>query len=201
MSIIVWDDKVSLREQGELGREYQVTADDLNTLKNAVNQLWDAAHFTEVVTQTIVDSGQAFITDEFGTLLSNDADVVIDSTKGGVQPGKGNYDVAGSFFDISSISNPCQIFLNLLIAPAGAAETGVEIHYFSDKTNIPGSFIKKEVVGMNRSQSTQEAGSPLISHYDPTTQAAEAIQVFCISRAVETVILKSFSIFINPLKQ
>jgi hypothetical protein len=204
MSIITWDDKEKVRNTDGIPRKQQITAEDINDMKGAINNLWDnsyPASISESTTLTVEDSGQVFITDINGTLLQNDSANIIDSTKNGVQSGFGNYDVSGSFFDISAITKPCQIFINHSFTPAGNADSGVAYAFFSDKSNIPSSFVKVEQNGFNRTRNSFDNGGTKMIHYDPNVQPLEAIQIYALSQATESVTLKYFTIFINTLKQ
>lgn len=157
--------------------------------------------FSESTTLSITDSGQAFVTDSAGTLLANDASTVTDSTKGGVQLGHGNFDVVGSFFDISKITTPCQVTIKIVVEPASNADFGIEYRGFSDKTNIPASLVATQSSSYKGSRTGMDNEVTTAFTYNPSVAAIEALQIYGVSQQSETVTLKFFSIWINKLWQ
>lgn len=157
--------------------------------------------FTEGITTTVVDSGQAFVINSAGTLFSNDATTVIDSTRFGVQLGHGNYDVAGSFYDISGIFAPCQVFFKVVYNPNNNGNMGIEIRAYTDKTNIPGSLVSTQTSGYKIVRQGNANEMTVAFHYDFASFPVEAIQIFGVAQNNETVTLDFFVAFINKLKQ
>jgi len=157
--------------------------------------------FTEGVTTTVIDSGQSFMLNSTGTLFTNDQTTLIDSTRFGVQLGHGNFDVPGSFFDISGIFEPCQIFFKVVYDPNNNGDMGMEVRSYSDKTNIPGSLNSSQTSGYKTVKGGNDNEMTVAYHYDPTSFTVEAVQIFGVSAVNETVVLSFFVMFINKLKQ
>jgi len=156
--------------------------------------------FQESTTLHIIDSGQSFPTNSVGTLLANDSVSVIDSSKGGVKIGHGNYDVAGSFFDLSLIDKPCQIIFKAVYQPNNNAVAGIEYRTYSDKTNIPGSLINSQTSAYKTSRTGMDNEVTTSFNYDPINGSkAEALQIFGVSQSNENITLKFFNIWINKL--
>ena len=157
--------------------------------------------FHESTSLSIGDSGQAFVTDSAGTLLANDATTVIDSTKGGVQVGHGNYDVASFYFDISNITEPCQILFKCVVTPNNNANFGMEYRTFTDKTDIPGSLVDSQTSAYKISRSGMNNEVTTSFLYNPDAQKIEALQIYGVSQNNETITLKVFNIWLNKLWQ
>lgn len=157
--------------------------------------------FTEGISTTIVDSGQSYVLNAAGTLFDNDAFVVIDATRYGVQLGHGNFDVAGSFYDFSDIFQPCQVIFKCVYDPNNNGDMGIELRAYSDKTDIPASLVQTQTSGYKVIKGGNDNEITLAFLYPPQFIVFEAIQVFGVSAVNETVTLGNFTIFINKLKQ
>jgi len=164
---------------------------------------FNSSDFGKVTALTILDNGTNFITNSTGTLLSNNATSISDITKGGVQLGKGDYNVAGSFFDISNEVDDSLVLIKPIMKGNSNGWVGFEIRFYTDKTNIPASEViaLRQTSGYKKTRNGLANSDTIVFNYNYNALPIEAIQIFGVSQQNETMSLLAFNFNILRIRK